>query len=51
MYAVIKKVLEVREGLSLGSVRAPLSGLAPEDMPQVRRCADMIDRAITAYAS
>lgn len=49
MYAVIKKVLELREGLKMGSVRAPLAPLAPEDMPQVEKCVKMIDAAIKKH--
>lgn len=49
MYAVIKKILELREGLYLGSVRAPLAPIIDEDMPQIRKCAEMIDKAIAAY--
>lgn len=49
MYAVIKKVIELREGLPLGSVRLPMAGLAESDLPQVRKCAEMIDEAIARY--
>ena len=49
MYGVIKKVFELREGLKLGSVRAPLAPIVEEDMPQIRKCAEMIDKAIKAY--
>lgn len=47
LYAVLKKVLEINEGLVLGSVRKPMPALFPEDMPQVEKCAAMI-RAATA---
>ncbi len=46
MYAVIKKILELREGLALGGVRRPLADLAEEDMPRVQECARMIGEAI-----
>ncbi|MBO4297868.1 MAG: dihydrodipicolinate synthase family protein [Clostridia bacterium] len=46
MYAVIKKVIEIREGLQLGSVRAPMAGIIEADMPQVLRCAEAITDAI-----
>lgn len=49
MYAVIKKVLELREGLKLGSVRAPLAPIVAEDLPQVEKCAAMIDEAIAKF--
>lgn len=46
MYGVIKKILEIREGLHLGSVRAPLAPIAEADLPQIQKCARMIDEAI-----
>ena len=46
MYAVIKKILELREGLALGGVRRPLADLAEEDMPRVQECVRMIGEAI-----
>ena len=50
LYAVIKKVIELREGLPLGGVRPPLPKLEPEDMAQVQACARMIDDAIRTLA-
>ena len=32
LYAVMKEILRLREGLILGGVRAPLPGLGPEDL-------------------
>lgn len=49
LYAVMKKVLEINEGLKLGSVRKPMPGLFPEDMPKVEACAAMIRDAIKKY--
>lgn len=49
LYAVMKEVMKRREGLELGGVRRPLPGLVPEDMPQVEKCAAMIDAAIAKY--
>lgn len=49
LYAVIKEMLRIREGLDIGSVRRPLPGLIPEDMEQVKKCADMVDRALKMY--
>lgn len=46
LYAVIKEILRLREGLDIGSVRKPLSALIPEDMEQVRKCAKMVDEAV-----
>ena len=51
LYAVMKEILRLREGLILGGVRAPLPGLGPEDMPQVEKCAAMIDAAIERAAA
>lgn len=51
LYAVMKEILRLREGLILGGVRAPLPGLGPEDMPQVEKCAAMIDAAIERAAT
>ena len=49
MYAVIKKILERNEGLSLGSVRAPLTPLAEGDLPIVEEAAEMIREAVAKY--
>jgi N-acetylneuraminate lyase len=49
LYAVQKVILRIREGLDIGSVRKPLPALIPEDMDQVRKCADMITEAIQKY--
>ncbi|MDE7018933.1 MAG: dihydrodipicolinate synthase family protein [Lachnospiraceae bacterium] len=42
LYAVIKEILRINEGLELGSVRKPLAALIPEDMPIVKEAAQMI---------
>ena len=49
MYAVIKKVIELREGLKLGSVRAPLAPVIEADGPKIESCARMIDAAIDRW--
>lgn len=49
MYAVIKEIIKIREGLELGSVRKPLAALIPEDMATVNACVDMINEAIAKY--
>ena len=51
LYAVMKKVLEKREGLLLGSVRAPLSPISEADLPQIEKCAAMIDDAVRAIGA
>lgn len=49
MYAAIKGVLKINEGLELGSVHKPMTGLAPEDMPKVEATAARIRRAIARF--
>lgn len=49
LYAVMKEILKLREGLDIGSVRKPLPALVPEDMDKVRACAAMIDEAIKEF--
>ncbi len=49
LYAVMKKILEINEGLHLGSVRKPMPALIPEDLPQVEKCAQMIRDAIAKF--
>lgn len=49
LYAVIKEILRIREGMDIGSVRKPLPALVPKDMEQVKKCANMVDKAIEQY--
>lgn len=49
MYAVMKKILEINEGLILGGVRKPIPALFPEDIPQVEKCAAMIKAAVAKF--
>lgn len=49
LYAVMKQIMKMRDGLELGGVRKPLPSLVPEDMPQVEKCAKMIDEAIAKF--
>ena len=49
MYAVIKAILKINEGLELGSVRSPMPALIPEDMPKVEATAARIRKAIEAF--
>ena len=49
LYAVMKEIIRMREGICLGSVRLPLAPLIPEDMPKVEACRRMIDEAIKTY--
>lgn len=46
LYAVMKAILKINENLDLGSVRLPLSALAPEDQPIVESCSAMIREAL-----
>lgn len=48
LYAVMKEIIRMREGLDIGGVRKPLPNIVPEDMEQIKKCADMIDQAIKA---
>ncbi|MBQ9131437.1 MAG: dihydrodipicolinate synthase family protein [Clostridia bacterium] len=48
LYAVMKEIIKIREGIDLGSVRRPLPPLAPEDTDKVKACAAMIDTLIQA---
>ena len=45
MYAVIKEILKINEGIQIGSVRKPLASLADDDMPIVEEAAKMIREA------
>ncbi len=45
MYAVIKEILRINEGLDIGGVRRPLTDLIKEDMPIVEEAARMIREA------
>lgn len=50
LYGVIKEILKIREGIDIGGVRKPLPSLIPDDMAQVKKCADMIDKAVSQFA-
>lgn len=49
LYAVMKEIVRLREGLELGSVRKPLAALVPEDMEKVGKCMAMINEAVAKY--
>ena len=49
MYAVIKEVLHINEALQLGSVRPPMTGLVPEDLPKVEAVAERIRKAVAQF--
>ena len=49
LYAVMKKILQINEGLELGSVRPPMPGLFPEDLPKVEAAAARIREAVRTF--
>jgi N-acetylneuraminate lyase len=46
LYAVMKEIVRIREGIDLGSVRRPLPPLADESREKVLECAEMISQLI-----
>ena len=51
LYAVMKKIIALREGLQLGGVRAPLADVVESDLPQIEKCAQMISQAVAKYCA
>ena len=49
MYAVIKAILKINEGLEVGSVRKPLAALIESDMAIVEEAAKMVRDARAKY--
>ena len=49
LYAVMKEIMRIRDGLDIGGVRKPLPDIIPEDMEQIKKCAKMIDDAIESF--
>ncbi len=49
LYAVMKEVLRINEGLELGSVRPPMPELVPEDYPKAEAAAKRIREAIGRF--
>ena len=49
MYAMIKEILRLRGGPDIGSVRAPLYPMQPEDEDIAKACAKDIDEAIAKF--
>jgi N-acetylneuraminate lyase len=47
LYAVMKEILKMN-GMELGSVRSPLSGITSEDIPQIEKCKRLIEEAINS---
>ena len=48
LYAVIKAIIKIRDGIDLGSVRAPLPALVDEDMPKIMEAVRLIDATVKA---
>lgn len=48
LYAVIKEIIKIREGIDIGSVRSPLPALVDNDMQTVRETAALIDSVLTS---
>lgn len=48
LYAVIKEIIKIRDGINLGSVRSPLPSLIDKDMPKVIATAKRIDEVINS---
>ena len=46
MYAVIKEIIRMRDGLDLGGVRPPLASLVAEDMPKLCAARELIDSVL-----
>ena len=51
LYAVMKEYLKRYKGLDLGGVRAPLTGLCPQDDRIVTQTASMIEAAVKKYGA
>ncbi|MEG2671688.1 MAG: N-acetylneuraminate lyase, partial [Ruthenibacterium sp.] len=49
LYAAMKEIIKLREGIDIGSVRAPLAPLCAQDAAQIAICRTMIDEAIAQY--
>lgn len=49
MYAVIKRVLKIREGIDLGGVRLPMASVFPEDEEKIVQIAEKIDKVYKKY--
>ncbi len=46
MYAVIKEIIRIREGVNIGGVRAPLANIIDGDREAIEKCAKKIDDAL-----
>ena len=48
LYAVMKEIIRLRDGLDLGGVRSPLPNLKESDMPRVREALALINETLAA---
>ena len=46
LYAVMKKILKLRDNLDIGGVRRPLPPIRADDTEKINTCVDLIDRAM-----
>lgn len=51
MYAVIKEILRINEGLDLGSVREPLTAMSEDDMAIAQEAAKMVKDAVAKFCA
>ena len=51
MYAMINEVLRINEGLDIGSVREPLTGLCEADLAIAKEAAQMVKNAVAKYCA
>ena len=48
LYAVIKAIIKIREGIDLGGVRSPLPQITEEDLPKIKETARLIDDVLNS---
>ena len=49
LYAIMKKVMKIRDGVDLGGVRYPLPNAEESDEPIIEKAASLIDAAVKKY--
>lgn len=49
MYAMIKEVIRINDGLDIGSVREPLAHLVENDLPIAQKAAELIRQAKATF--
>ena len=48
LYAVIKEIVKIRDGIDLGGVRSPLPQITEEDLPTIQETVRLIDNVVNA---